>query len=121
VISGAHHGFFSEAEEADVLETIRRSGAAVLLVAFGAPKQDLWISRNLAAAQVRVAMGVGGLFDFYSGRIPRAPSWMRELGLEWMYRFIQEPRRMWRRYFVGNVVFLYRVFCYRRENRGQEG
>jgi N-acetylglucosaminyldiphosphoundecaprenol N-acetyl-beta-D-mannosaminyltransferase len=121
VISGAHHGFFSEAEESGVLETIRQSGAAVLLVAFGAPKQDLWISRNLIATQVRVAVGVGGLFDFYSGRIPRAPVWMRELALEWIYRFIQEPRRMWRRYFVGNAVFLYRVFCYRRENRGQEG
>jgi N-acetylglucosaminyldiphosphoundecaprenol N-acetyl-beta-D-mannosaminyltransferase len=58
-------------------------------------------------------MGVGGLFDFYSGRIPRAPVWMREIGMEWAYRFIQEPRRMWRRYLVGNVVFLWRVLAQR--------
>ena len=54
-------------------------------------------------------MGVGGLFDFYSGRIPRAPLWMRELGLEWVYRLLQEPGRMWRRYVIGNPLFLYRV------------
>ena len=54
-------------------------------------------------------MGVGGLFDFYSGRIPRAPQWMRELSLEWVYRLYQEPGRMWRRYLLGNVVFLSRV------------
>jgi len=66
---------------------------------------------------VKVAMGVGGLFDFYSGRIPRAPLWMREVGAEWLYRFYQEPRRMWRRYFVGNVVFLWRVV--RARNRGE--
>ncbi|HMZ79998.1 MAG TPA: WecB/TagA/CpsF family glycosyltransferase, partial [Acidobacteriota bacterium] len=57
----------------------------------------------------KVGMGVGGLFDFYSGRIPRAPIWMREMGLEWLYRLLQEPGRMWKRYIVGNFVFLFRV------------
>jgi N-acetylglucosaminyldiphosphoundecaprenol N-acetyl-beta-D-mannosaminyltransferase len=55
-------------------------------------------------------MGVGGLFDFYSGRIPRAPMWLREIGLEWLYRLMQEPGRMWRRYVIGNPLFLYRVW-----------
>jgi N-acetylglucosaminyldiphosphoundecaprenol N-acetyl-beta-D-mannosaminyltransferase len=54
-------------------------------------------------------MGVGGLFDFYSGRIPRAPLWLREIGGEWIYRLIQEPGRMWRRYLVGNWIFLSRI------------
>jgi N-acetylglucosaminyldiphosphoundecaprenol N-acetyl-beta-D-mannosaminyltransferase len=54
-------------------------------------------------------MGVGGLFDFYSGRMPRAPVWMREMGLEWVFRLMQEPGRMWRRYVIGNPLFLYRV------------
>jgi N-acetylglucosaminyldiphosphoundecaprenol N-acetyl-beta-D-mannosaminyltransferase len=59
---------------------------------------------------VRVAMGVGGLFDFYSGRIPRAPVWLRELGFEWVWRLLQEPGRMWRRYVIGNPLFLWRVW-----------
>jgi N-acetylglucosaminyldiphosphoundecaprenol N-acetyl-beta-D-mannosaminyltransferase len=108
-LAGFHHGYFGRSDEQGVLEEIRASGATVLLVALGAPHQDLWISRNLAATGVRVAMGVGGLFDFYSGRIPRAPQWLREMGFEWAYRLYQEPGRMWRRYLVGNVTFLYHV------------
>jgi N-acetylglucosaminyldiphosphoundecaprenol N-acetyl-beta-D-mannosaminyltransferase len=79
-------------------------------VAFGAPRQELWIARWRDHLTIPVAMGVGGLFDFYSGRIPRAPVWMREIGLEWVYRLSQEPRRMWRRYVIGNPLFLYRVW-----------
>jgi N-acetylglucosaminyldiphosphoundecaprenol N-acetyl-beta-D-mannosaminyltransferase len=109
LVSGYHDGYFSAEEEPEVIREIARSRAAILLVAFGSPRQDLWIHRHLAATGVKVAMGVGGLFDFYSGRIPRAPLWMREVGAEWLYRFYQEPRRMWRRYFVGNAIFLWRV------------
>jgi N-acetylglucosaminyldiphosphoundecaprenol N-acetyl-beta-D-mannosaminyltransferase len=108
-VCGSRHGYFTPAEEPAILQHIASSGAQVLLVAFGAPKQDLWIRKNQAKLAVPIAMGVGGLFDFYSGNIPRAPVWMREVGFEWLYRFIQEPRRMWRRYFVGNAVFLFRV------------
>ena len=93
-----------------MLGDIRASGADILLVAFGVPKQEKWIREHLAETGVGFAMGVGGLFDFYSGRIPRAPVWVRELGIEWLYRFAQEPRRMWRRYFVGNFIFLFRAF-----------
>jgi len=67
-----------------------------------------------------VLIGVGGLLDFYSGRIPRAPAWIRELGMEWFYRFWQEPGRMWRRYFVGNFTFLYRVLRERFRMRAAE-
>lgn len=108
-IAGTHHGYYAAAEDDGVVSAIRASGAAVLLVAFGAPKQDLWLAGRLAASGARVGIGVGGLFDFYSGRIPRAPAWLRELGLEWTWRFAQEPGRMWKRYWVGNVVFLARV------------
>ncbi|MDX2034427.1 MAG: WecB/TagA/CpsF family glycosyltransferase [Blastocatellia bacterium] len=113
-ISGLQHGYFTPEEEPAVLRRIADSGAALLLVAFGAPRQDKWIHRCLAGTGVKVAIGVGGLFDFYSGSIPRAPQWLREMGMEWLYRFWQEPRRMWRRYFVGNAVFLYRVMMERR-------
>jgi N-acetylglucosaminyldiphosphoundecaprenol N-acetyl-beta-D-mannosaminyltransferase len=110
-VAGLRHGYFSPEQEPAVAAEVRASGASLLLVALGAPRQDLWIRRHLAACGARVAIGVGGLFDFYSGRIPRAPMWMRELGLEWTYRFLQEPGRMWRRYWVGNFVFLTRVFA----------
>lgn len=108
-VCGAHHGYYTPEEEPGIIEDISRSGASMLLVAFGAPKQDEWIARHLPDLGVKAAMGVGGLFDFYSGRISRAPQWMREMGLEWVYRFYKEPRRMWKRYGIGNVLFLYRV------------
>ena len=93
-----------------MIETINASGADILLAAFGAPRQELWLARHQARLRPRVLMGVGGLFDFYSGSIPRAPIWMREVGLEWTWRLMQEPGRMWRRYLVGNPLFLYRVY-----------
>lgn len=70
-----------------------------------------------ACTRARVAIGVGGLFDFYAGRVSRAPGWLRELGLEWVYRFSQEPGRMWRRYWIGNFVFVARVLRERLRGR----
>lgn len=109
-IVGIRHGYFETHETAAVLEEINRSGADILLVAFGAPRQELWLAEHGEQLAPVVRMGVGGLFDFYSGRIPRAPLWMREIGLEWLYRLMQEPGRMWRRYIIGNPLFLYRVW-----------
>ncbi|MBS1821261.1 MAG: WecB/TagA/CpsF family glycosyltransferase [Acidobacteria bacterium] len=108
-IAGCRQGYFSNEEEPSVVEAIRSSGADILLVALGAPRQEKWIAAHKDQLGAKVLIGVGGLLDFYSGRIPRAPVWIRELGMEWVYRFWQEPRRMWRRYFVGNGIFLYRV------------
>jgi N-acetylglucosaminyldiphosphoundecaprenol N-acetyl-beta-D-mannosaminyltransferase len=110
MVAGVRDGYFQPDEDARVLDAINESGARILLVAFGAPRQELWIAQRRDRLQVPVAMGVGGLFDFYSGRIPRAPVWMREIGLEWVYRLMQEPGRMWRRYVIGNPLFLYRVW-----------
>lgn len=108
-VAGYHHGYFSAEEEDQVLEEIRQAKADLLLVALGAPRQDQWIRRNLNRLEVRVAMGVGGLFDFFSGRIPRAPAWVRSLHMEWGFRLFQEPARLWRRYLLGNPIFLARV------------
>lgn len=108
-IVGTCSGYFSRFEEEAVLQSIRASGAQVLLVAMGAPRQEHWLECNLEASGALIGMGVGGLFDFYSGRIPRAPLWLREIGGEWIYRLLQEPGRMWRRYLVGNCVFLARI------------
>ena len=109
-ISGIQDGYFNrETESQKVIEHINSSGADVLLVAFGAPLQEKWISENCDKLNPYVQMGVGGLFDFYSSNVKRAPKWMREVGLEWVFRMIQEPKRLWRRYIIGNPVFLYRV------------
>ena len=108
-IAGSRDGYFTDAEQPAVIDQVAQSQADLLLVAFGAPRQDLWIAEHLDALGVKVAVGVGGLFDFYSGRIPRAPMWMRNRGLEWAYRLFQEPTRLWKRYLVGNPLFLARV------------
>ena len=109
-IAGTQHGYFGPDEEDAIITRINTSGAGVLLVAFGVPRQELWLADHQAILYPPVCMGVGGLFDFYSGRISRAPLWLREIGLEWVWRLIQEPGRMWRRYILGNPLFLYRVW-----------
>jgi N-acetylglucosaminyldiphosphoundecaprenol N-acetyl-beta-D-mannosaminyltransferase len=111
-VKGMHHGYFAPEMQATILRTIRESEARILLVGFGSPRQDMWIAEHLAEAGVDIALGVGGLFDFYSGRIRRAPQWLRELSLEWAFRLCQEPSRMWKRYLLGNLVFLFRVLCW---------
>ncbi len=108
-LAGWRDGYFSAEEEAEVIEEIRGCNADLVLVAFGAPRQELWIRRHLSRLGAKVVIGVGGLLDFYSGRIPRAPRWIRKVGLEWCYRLCREPKRLWRRYLVGNVVFLVRL------------
>jgi N-acetylglucosaminyldiphosphoundecaprenol N-acetyl-beta-D-mannosaminyltransferase len=113
-IVGTHSGYFEASEESALIEEINYSRADILLVGFGAPRQDIWIADNFRRLSPPVKIGVGGLFDFYSDKIPRAPQWMREIGLEWLWRLIREPRRMWRRYVVGNPLFLIRVW---RESR----
>jgi N-acetylglucosaminyldiphosphoundecaprenol N-acetyl-beta-D-mannosaminyltransferase len=103
-IAGAEMGHapgtrLSEEEERALVERIRASHAAVLFVAFGAPLQETWLSRNKAALGVPIAVGVGGAFDVLSGRIPRAPRIMRRFGLEWLFRLVRMPWR-WRRQFT---------------------
>lgn len=104
-VAGTHHGYFSPREEDEVIAKINASGARVVFVAFGVPLQDTWIARVRHRLHAPVILGVGGLLDFASGRIPRAPKWMRKSGTEWLYRLKCEPRRMWQRYLVGNITF----------------
>ena len=95
-IVGAYAGSPSPLEEDAIVERVNASGADILFVAYGAPAQDVWIARNRARLTVRVAMGVGGTFDFLAGVVPRAPRWMRRSGLEWLFRLYRQPQR-WRR------------------------
>ncbi|MFZ4478371.1 MAG: WecB/TagA/CpsF family glycosyltransferase [Rhodoferax sp.] len=112
-IAGLRDGYFEVAQEGEVAAEVRASQADILLVARGVPMQDVFIDRHLHQLGVKVAIGVGGLFDFVSGRIHRAPAWMRDSGLEWIYRLMQEPARMWRRYLLGNFTFLGRILLQR--------
>ena len=80
-----------------------------MLVAMGVPRQELWISRHLTAGHCIMPIAVGALLDFMSGSVPRAPQWVRRWRLEWVFRLVIEPSRLWRRYIIGNPVFLARV------------
>lgn len=95
-IAGAYPGSPSPEEDEEIIAKVRAVSPEILLVAFGAPAQDRWIHRNLERLGVPVSMGVGGALDFASGRVRRAPPWLRRLGLEWLFRLAQEPWR-WHR------------------------
>ena len=96
MVAGTFGGNPSASEEDGIVERVNSSGADILFVAYGAPAQDKWIARNLPRLQVSMAMGVGGSLDFIAGVVPRAPDWMRQRGLEWLYRLLRQPWR-WRR------------------------
>ncbi len=110
--------FSTEAEQARIREVVQASEADILLVGFGAPKQEKWIAANKDLLSVPVSIGVGGSFEMASGLVRRAPVWMQNAGLEWVYRFLQEPTRLWQRYFVRDLPFLlvlvWRCFSERR-------
>lgn len=106
-VVGSHDGFFTDDDEA--VAAVRGAGTELLLVGMGNPLQERWIDRCHADTGARLAVGVGAFFDFITGTVPRAPAWMNRIGLEWAHRLALEPRRMWRRYILGNPQFLLRV------------
>jgi len=108
-IAGTHHGYFDKSNPGDVIDAVNSSGAQIVLIAFGAPLQDIWIEEYADQLNASVLMGVGGLLDFHTTRISRSPKWVQDIGFEWVWRLKQEPMRLWRRYLIGNPLFLYRV------------
>ena len=96
------------ARSQEIVARINETGADVLLVAFGAPKQDLWLARHRDGLEVSVLIGVGGSLDLVAGRLRRAPRWVQSIGFEWAFRMLQEPGRLWRRYLVDDLPFLAR-------------
>ncbi|MBL6952966.1 MAG: WecB/TagA/CpsF family glycosyltransferase [Alphaproteobacteria bacterium] len=106
-IAGYRNGYFTAAEEAQVVADIRNSGAHCLFVAISSPTKERFLRQHRDQLGVPFLMGVGGALDVVAGRVQRAPIWMRHVGLEWLYRLCQEPRRMWRRYLVTNTKFLF--------------
>ncbi len=112
-IAGAWSGSPKKQEAAAIIDRINTSGAQLLFVAFGAPAQDLWIADHFQGlSTVRVAMGVGGTFDFLAGTIKRAPQWMRALHLEWLWRLILQPKRIGR---IFTAVIIFPFLCIREQ------
>ncbi|WP_421813331.1 WecB/TagA/CpsF family glycosyltransferase [Flagellimonas sp.] len=107
IIAGYRNGYFKNSEEQQIAEQISKSGAQLLFVAISSPKKEKFLYQyREKLANVNLIMGVGGSFDVVAGKMKRAPLWMQKVGLEWFYRFVQEPKRMWKRYLVGNTKFI---------------
>ncbi len=120
-VVGTHHGYFRPGESERIIGEINRARPHILLVGMGAPCQELWIDTNRDRLEVPLLWGVGGLFDFLSGRTRRGPQWLLDHGFEWLCRLLVEPGRLWRRYLIGNVKFVLYVLGQRCAARDRGG
>ena len=112
-IVGIHHGYFDKApgspENEAVIQQINDVQPNILVIGFGMPLQEQWLMRNWERIEANVALTGGAVFDYVSGQLRRGPRWMTDHNMEWLARLIIEPRRLWRRYLIGNPLFLWRV------------
>jgi len=108
-VAGYRNGYYSAEEEQLIAEQIRSSKADMLFVGFSSPQKEKFLNTWMPTMQVSFCMGVGGSFDIVAGRTKRAPTWMQNIGFEWLYRLVQEPGRMWKRYATTNPVFIWMV------------
>ena len=118
-IVGCRNGYFAEADEPQIVADMAASGADMMFVAFSSPKKEYWVHKYLNQIGIPFVMGVGGSFDVVAGVTDRAPKWMQNHGLEWFYRFIQEPGRLWKRYIVGNAKFVALTYRYKFSGKGE--
>lgn len=109
-IAGYHDGYFNKEDCKGLIQEIRESKADILFVAFPSPQKEFWIHRNKFELNVPIQIGVGGSFDVVCGNIRRSPKWLQDIGMEWFYRWIFEPKRLFKRYFIGNTQFIYHLF-----------
>jgi N-acetylglucosaminyldiphosphoundecaprenol N-acetyl-beta-D-mannosaminyltransferase len=109
-VTGYHSGFFNKTDEPELIQKINNSNAEILVLGMGVPKQEIWAFQNqdlLKATKIIIAGGA--ILDFLSENIKRAPRWVRKINMEWLFRLYLEPKRMWKRYVIGNIVFFYHV------------
>lgn len=109
IIAGYRNGYFLEEDEESIAKQIADSKADILFVAITSPKKEIFLNKFKHIIDTPFIMGVGGSFDVVSGTVKRAPEWMQKFGLEWFYRFLQEPKRMWRRYFYTNSRYIFYI------------
>jgi N-acetylglucosaminyldiphosphoundecaprenol N-acetyl-beta-D-mannosaminyltransferase len=108
-ITGWRNGYWEKEEEEGIIKNIKESGSDVLFFAMSSPKKEVFLKTYLGEIGVPFVMGVGGAFDVLAGKTKRAPEWVQKIGMEWLFRVIQEPRRLWKRYLVGNTIFMWLV------------
>lgn len=111
-----HHGYFEKSlasmENQAVISEINHFQPHILILGFGMPMQEKWILENFESLDINIAFPAGALFDYLSGSVKRAPRWMTDNGLEWLGRLVIEPRRLWKRYIIGNPLFFWRIFIH---------
>lgn len=110
LIINYHHGYFGHDDEERVISDINSKQPTILIIGMGTPKQEKFIAENMFKINAHAFWAVGALFDVISGELPRAPVWIQKLNLEWLFRLFQEPRRLWKRYLLGNINFLTLIF-----------
>lgn len=110
IIAGYHHGYFSKEEESEIAMNIKQCSPDILFLALTSPKKEIFLENYKTIIDIPFIMGVGGSFDVISGKTKRAPLWMQKWGFEWLYRLLQEPQRMWKRYLITNTLFIYEIF-----------
>ena len=113
IVAGYRDGYFNISEEEEVAKQIAKSGAHMLFVAISSPKKELFLSKYKKSINIPFVMGVGGSFDVVAGKVRRAPAWIQSGGLEWFFRLVQEPRRMWKRYLYTNTIFIFLIIKYK--------
>lgn len=119
-IAGIRNGYFKEKDEPQMVADMAASGADMMFVAFSSPKKEYWINKYINKLNIPFIMGVGGSFDVVAGVTNRAPKWMQDHGLEWFYRFIQEPKRLFKRYIIGNIKFILYVYKEKRSKHKEK-
>ena len=114
-IAGSRNGYWDD--DAAVVAQVRAASPDLVVLAIPSPRKEFWLAQHMPAMGVPFAMGVGGSFDVVAGKVKRAPRWVQRRGCEWVYRLVQEPRRMWKRYLVGNTKFIMLTFKEWRRRR----
>ncbi len=108
-IVGSRDGFFTKSAEQELIQEINTLKPNILMVGMGVPQQEKWIDNNISTLNVNLCWAVGAAFDWLSGQRKRAPRWMIKFGLEWLHRLWQQPKRLWKRYLLGNLIFIHHV------------
>ncbi len=109
IIAGYHHGYYDKKDEKKIIDLINRSNANILFIGMPSPQKEYFVNKYFQKITSNLIMGVGGSFDVVAGKVSRAPVWMQKSGLEWLYRLLQEPGKMWKRYLYTNSIFIWLV------------